>query len=97
MDACLQEEECQLGVVLFPRHQPVGFYVTLPLSILVARQLVRAILGGQRARCSEQDNGILYQLYVKPSLAAEFQVFLEACGVVELYIASANCVENVLA
>ena len=83
MGARLQEEERQLRVVLFPRHQPVGLDVALPLAPAIARQLVWAILGGQRARFSEHGYGILYQLNVKPSLAAEFQVFLEACGVVD--------------
>lgn len=83
MGACLQEEQRQLRVVLFPRHQPVGLNVAFPLTLTVARQPVWAILGGQRASFSEQSDGILYQLEVKSSLAAEFQVFLEACGVAD--------------
>ena len=64
MDAGLQEEKRQLRVALLPCHQPVGLYVTLPLSIFVARKFVRAVLGGQRTSGSEKGDGIVDELYV---------------------------------
>lgn len=82
MGASLKEEERQLVVVLLPRHQPVGLYVTFPLVFAIARQLVGTILGGQGAIGFEKGNGIQNQLNVKSTLAAKFHVFLEACGVV---------------
>ena len=80
MGASLQEEQRQLRVILFPGHQPVGLNVALPLPLTVARQLMRAIHGGQSARFSEQGNCIENQLQVKTSLLAALQVLLEAFG-----------------
>ena len=60
--ACSQEQECKFGVVLIPCHQPVGLDVTLPLSFMVARQLVWTIFGGQCTSSSEQGDRIKNQL-----------------------------------
>ena len=60
--AGLQEQERQLGVVLIPCHQPVGLDVALPLSFMVARQLVWTIFGGQCTSSSEQGDRIKNQL-----------------------------------
>ena len=49
MGAGLKEEQRQLVVVLFPRHQPVRLYVAFPLSLVVTPQRVRPVLGRQRA------------------------------------------------
>lgn len=56
MRASSQEQECQLCVVLLPRHQPVGFDVTLPGLNALVNQFVRAVLEGQSACSSEQSD-----------------------------------------
>ena len=44
MRASLQEQECQLCVVLLPCHQPVRLDVTFPDTLKLARQFVWAVL-----------------------------------------------------
>ena len=83
MRTSLQKEQRQLGVVLLPHHQPVGLYVALPLAVLVARQLVRAVFHGKCASSSEQSDCVENQLQVKASLLTSLQVFLETFGVVD--------------
>ena len=75
-----QEEECELRVILLPRHQPVGLDVALPDAVHVARQLVGAVLGRQRTGSFEQIHRIGNELHVKTSLDATAELLLETGG-----------------
>ena len=44
MRARLQEQQCELAIVLLPRHQPVGLDVALPLPLMVALELRSSLL-----------------------------------------------------
>ena len=44
MRARLQEKQCELAVILFPRHQPVWLDVALPLALMVALELRSSLL-----------------------------------------------------
>ena len=75
-----QEQERQLGVILIPCHQPIRLDVAFPLTVLIARKFVRAILHGQGASGFKQVHRISYVLHVKSALDATAEVLLEAVG-----------------
>ena len=57
----LQEEKRQPCVILLPSHQPVRFDVTLPATIELPRQFVRAVLYGQGTVLCKLGDDILNQ------------------------------------
>ena len=75
--AGLQEKQCQFGVILIPCHQPVGLDVTLPNSLQLARQLVRAILCGQRAVGSKKPHRFVDEFHVESALHTEAELLFE--------------------
>ena len=77
MSSCLQKKQCQFCVALLPCHQPIRLYVALPCFLLLANQLVWAILYGQRASGCEQVHCISNEFHAKPSFDAAAEVLYE--------------------
>ena len=78
----LEEQQCELIVILLPRHQPVRLNVALPLALMVTLQLVWLILCRQSACLGESPDSGLYFLDIKTSLDTLTHVFLELMGIV---------------
>lgn len=77
MRACSCEQEYQLCIVLFPNQEPVGSQVALPAAIVLRREFVWTICGGQLAVGLKQSDGRLEQFHVVAAPAAAFRVLAE--------------------
>ena len=80
MRACAGEKECQFGVALFPKHQPIAIDMAFPRAFIDARQFVGTILAWQLAVDLQQADGSLQQLHIVSALAATFRVAAESLG-----------------
>ena len=78
MGSGLEEQEGEFSVVLFPRHQPIGLNVALPLALMVSLQLVRPILSRQLAIFRQHVHRIIHKLHIKPTLCTPLQISLKA-------------------
>ena len=80
MRASLQEQECQLCVVLLPCHQLVGLDVTFPDSLKLARQFVWTVLCRQRTVGSKKPHRLIDEIHVESTLYAEAELLSETVG-----------------
>jgi hypothetical protein len=78
MGSGLEKQQRELIIVLLPRHQPVRLYVALPLTLMVALQLVRPILSRQSAIFRQQVHRIVHKLHIKATLSTPFKISLKA-------------------
>ena len=78
MSTRLEEKQCELVVILLPRHQPVRLNVALPLALMVTLQLVWFILCRQSACGLKQVHRISYELHIETAFHATLEVLLKA-------------------
>ena len=81
MCACINKYQAQQAVVLLPDEQPVGLHVTLPASLVLARQFVRAVFGRELPFFLKDVKHGFEDIHIKTAPDTEPQRFLELPGI----------------
>ena len=74
---CIQHEQGQFSIILFPYQQPVRLYMAFPLPISVAMKCVRLETRGNFAVGHQFVYNLFELIHRQPTLLASFEVFFK--------------------
>lgn len=91
MGSCVKQKECQLGIILLPKQQPVRLDMTFPDACIFARKDMGTVFGGECTRIGQQTQYSLEVGDIQPAPFTEFVRLLETSGVVNRIFHASNC------